>query len=223
MLSDIQIFQKPQSLLMILLSLAFLSTLPAYADDDGTRDLGLYDYTKIDSTDLSKSKFEKDDRDDEDDHRDDDSVEREEDRLDHKKPFEKKDWTSDFIDTDFRKESFMNDFERPDRKRYADDRKIKSDDPHVTSDDDKSRSDLVKWMRKDADKRDYSDRKGDMKAVKELTKTIPGILHDWVPSKVDRLHNGGFGIEPDNGFPVPYRLNGHLDIQRKLPWEKEPP
>lgn len=46
-------------------------------------------------------------------------------------------------------------------------------------------------------------------------------LHDWVPDKVDPTSNGGFGLSKDNGRPVPYRLNGHLDIERKLPWEAE--
>jgi hypothetical protein len=45
---------------------------------------------------------------------------------------------------------------------------------------------------------------------------LPG---DWVPSKIDLTDNGGFGVIPDNGSPVPYRLNGHVDIQRGRPWE----
>jgi hypothetical protein len=46
-------------------------------------------------------------------------------------------------------------------------------------------------------------------------------LDDWVPSKPDPVDNGGFSIYPDNGSPVPYKLNGHIDIQRKLPWQAE--
>lgn len=46
-------------------------------------------------------------------------------------------------------------------------------------------------------------------------------IGDWVPSSPDRLRNGGFGSNPDNGSPVPYRLNGHIDIERKLPWQPE--
>lgn len=68
---------------------------------------------------------------------------------------------------------------------------------------------------------DSERRKRDKEVWKSLTTPIRGMLHDWVPDRVNRLHNGAFEKEPDNGFPVPYRLNGHLDIQRKLPWEEE--
>lgn len=51
---------------------------------------------------------------------------------------------------------------------------------------------------------------------------LPGrvieITGDWVPDKLDPLSNGGFTIAPDNGSPVPYKLNGHVDIQRGRPW-----
>ncbi len=43
---------------------------------------------------------------------------------------------------------------------------------------------------------------------------LPG---DWVPDRIKLTNNGGFSIEPDNGSPVPYRLNGHVDIQRGRP------
>ncbi len=69
----------------------------------------------------------------------------------------------------------------------------------------------------DADER----KKKERETWKDLTAPIRGRFHDWVPDRVNRLHNGAFEKEPDNGFPVPYRLNGHLDIQRKLPWEEE--
>ena len=45
------------------------------------------------------------------------------------------------------------------------------------------------------------------------------LAGDWVPDKPDKEANGGFGKEPDNGRPVPYRLNGHVKIERGLPWE----
>jgi len=41
---------------------------------------------------------------------------------------------------------------------------------------------------------------------------------NWVPAEVDDTNNGGFGTIPDNGSPVPYRLNGHLDIERERPY-----
>jgi len=46
-------------------------------------------------------------------------------------------------------------------------------------------------------------------------------LGDWVPSKPDPLQNGGFGISIGNGRPVPYKLNGHINIERKLPWQDD--
>jgi hypothetical protein len=42
--------------------------------------------------------------------------------------------------------------------------------------------------------------------------------NDWLPSGVDPLWNGGFTTPPDNGAPVPYHLNGHVDIERGRPW-----
>ena len=51
---------------------------------------------------------------------------------------------------------------------------------------------------------------------------LPGriieVTGDWVPDKLDPTSNGGFTIAPDNGSPVPYKLNGHVDIQRGRPW-----
>ncbi len=52
-----------------------------------------------------------------------------------------------------------------------------------------------------------------------LERLPSGGLVDWVPSPVDPTDNGGFGAAPDNGFPVPYTLNGWVEIQRKYPWE----
>lgn len=64
--------------------------------------------------------------------------------------------------------------------------------------------------------------KDERKTFRDLTRQVPGMLQDWVPDKPNRLHNGGFSKAPDNGFPVPYKLNGWIDIQRKFPWEEEP-
>jgi hypothetical protein len=76
------------------------------------------------------------------------------------------------------------------------------------------------------------DRKGDHSTVDEEHKLAEKLewrkltevrdqFDDWVPSKPDPSSNGGFTIYPDNGSPVPYKLNGHVDIQRKLPWQAE--
>ena len=51
----------------------------------------------------------------------------------------------------------------------------------------------------------------------ERTGPVRDLPGDWVPDKIDLTSNGGFGIAPDNGSPVPYRLNGHVDIQRGRP------
>ena len=50
---------------------------------------------------------------------------------------------------------------------------------------------------------------------------IENDLLDWVPNDADRLHNGGFGKAPDNGAPVPYKLNGHVGIERGYPWDPD--
>lgn len=43
--------------------------------------------------------------------------------------------------------------------------------------------------------------------------------NQWVPDKLDPLNQGGFTTAPDNGSPVPYRLNGHVDLERAAPWK----
>lgn len=53
----------------------------------------------------------------------------------------------------------------------------------------------------------------------EVRKPILEVSGDWVPDKLDPANNGGFEVSPDNGSPVPYRLNGHVDIQRGRPWD----
>ena len=174
----------------------------------------------------SRDRTEKDERGR--DHKDNDKK-RKDDRDDDKRYSRlKRDWISDFIDTDFTKKSFRDldinkyDDEDDDDDDSLDDgrrRDDRSDDLDMLSDyDHYDRDKHLMDMRRD-DKRKEEDRK----VIKELTKPIPGILHDWVPAKADRLQNGAFEKEPDNGFPVPYKLNGHLDIQRKLPWDKEAP
>ena len=46
---------------------------------------------------------------------------------------------------------------------------------------------------------------------------VTDLPSDWVPDALKLTSNGGFTIAPDNGSPVPYRLNGHVDIQRGRP------
>lgn len=53
--------------------------------------------------------------------------------------------------------------------------------------------------------------------VSRRERVMPGA--DWAPSKLDPIQNGGFTTADDNGAPVPYKLNGHVDMQRKPAWE----
>src|SRR5271170_2834065 len=60
---------------------------------------------------------------------------------------------------------------------------------------------------------DGTEKKLDAKLIGESLGERTGPVHelpgDWVPDKIDETNNGGFGVIPDNGSPVPYRLNGH--------------
>lgn len=148
----------------------------------------------------------------------------------------RKAWTSDFIDTDFSATDFSDlrnlrgrdlatgrpEFRNSDRDSVSsrDDDRDHYDSALDLSDD---RDDEMKHFL--SDRRDDDKKKrilGDRERYRELTREIPGMLHDWVPSKVDRLNNGGFTGEEGNGHPVPYNLNGWIEIDRKLPWEAEP-
>jgi hypothetical protein len=68
------------------------------------------------------------------------------------------------------------------------------------------------------DKEDDADAEADprMREMQHLLQV--GYGSDW-PFPVVLLDNGGFTHQKDNGRPVPYRLNGHLNINRKLPWD----
>lgn len=61
----------------------------------------------------------------------------------------------------------------------------------------------------------------DEELMRELSRLPEAAPDDWVPDKADPVNNGGFSIAPDNGSPVPYKLNGWIDFQRKFPWEDE--
>lgn len=65
----------------------------------------------------------------------------------------------------------------------------------------------------------HRDRKLEFEKIRE---PVAALLQDWVPDKVDPINNGGFGVAPDNGSLVPYRLNGHLDFDRSTPWQGQP-
>lgn len=91
------------------------------------------------------------------------------------------------------------DFRRP----FSSEKDVQDDESQLSADDD-LRTDLLEDI--------------DAKRWKQLT-DVDVQLHDWVPDKVHRQQNGGFELAPDNGSPVPYRLNGHVGIERGLPWK----
>jgi hypothetical protein len=82
-------------------------------------------------------------------------------------------------------------------------------------------SDWLKVMHS-SDDREYDHVDEDSWKKRKERAKLPGriieITGDWVPDKLDPTSNGGFTIAPDNGSPVPYKLNGHVDIQRGRPW-----
>lgn len=131
------------------------------------------------------------------------------DLLDMRKP----ELRGDYYDRDKKKDDTGRDDDRDDTGDDDD------TDDQVGDDHDPLHADGLRYL-SDRDRRRL--KEDEKKTFDELIKPYRGRFHDWVPAKVDRLQNGAFGKEPDNGFPVPYRLNGHLDIQRKLPWEAEP-
>ena len=61
----------------------------------------------------------------------------------------------------------------------------------------------------------------DRENFNKLTRPVYFIPGEWAPSNIDITSNGGFTDPTNNGSPVPYRLNGHLNLQRNFPWEDE--
>lgn len=123
---------------------------------------------------------------------------------------------SNFVDTDFNKRSYQDLFKpkKADADKDFKDPDLSKRDPDFTSDgtDRDYALSLIEARRKE---KACLDKKAYMDFVKPVY-FLPG---DWVPSGLDSVWNGGFTTPPDNGSPVPYRLNGHVDIQRGLPWQ----
>jgi hypothetical protein len=81
-----------------------------------------------------------------------------------------------------------------------------------------------------AEKKNYLDREKDREQIErreemnydeliELYAPPPPVgPNHWVPDKLDPIQTGAFTTSPDNGSPVPYRLNGHVDLERSTPW-----
>ncbi|MBX9722064.1 MAG: hypothetical protein K2X81_11760, partial [Candidatus Obscuribacterales bacterium] len=117
---------------------------------------------------------------------------------------------STFIDTDFSKHSFQDLFAPVDQRSddmYSPFKKAEFDDKK----DDDALFELDRLRKKN--------RIWDKDSYARLVKPVYYQPGDWVPSALDSTWNGGFTTPPDNGSPVPYRLNGHVNEQRKLPWQ----
>jgi hypothetical protein len=114
-----------------------------------------------------------------------------------------------FIDTSFEKETYRDLF----RSSKETDRSPKPGDER----------DISAYSEDGMESSDGEDKKPDRRKKGDLLSERTGPVHelpgDWVPDKIDLTSNGGFELSPDNGSPVPYRLNGHIDIQRGRPWE----
>ncbi|MBC7997069.1 MAG: hypothetical protein IAF58_03960 [Leptolyngbya sp.] len=125
-----------------------------------------------------------------------------------------------YIDSDFRRNPFRDLYksnltppDQSDLRRRSDSKRDDDDKENDADDVEKTRKHLADRLRK-------KDMARDLRDWREVTKPIPYLLHDWVPASPDPIHNGGFVKMPDNGSPVPYRLNGHMDPERNLPWAK---
>lgn len=110
----------------------------------------------------------------------------------------------DFSGTDFRKSSF-DDLDRDMRKFDSSDG---ADHLYVVDELDMPGHSLE--AAKEKARREFED-------ISHRDRVMPGS--DWAPSKLDPLDNGGFTTADDNGAPVPYKLNGHVDWQRRPAWE----
>ncbi|MDZ4836206.1 MAG: hypothetical protein SGJ27_20705 [Candidatus Melainabacteria bacterium] len=190
---------------------------PVFADDSA-------DFFKFKNSDF----FEIDDKRSDDKKRQEKKEEREDEqrrKLDDKwtnRPDNPKNiWQETFVDTDFSMHKFRDLKNNNDLNAMAASRDRKDFGSRTDPDAKRADDDL------DIDKSDRDDyrrrmREDDFRTFRDLTEPIPGMFHDWVPSPLDREQNGGFTGAPDNGFVVPYKLNGWIEIERKLPWEAEP-
>jgi hypothetical protein len=141
--------------------------------------------------------------------------------------------TPTFQDSDFSKNNFtdllLNSPPRAGDKGFAPaDQADLSDSGDRKKDADSTRrdKDLVSVhgeSKSDSTDHGKTNRKGDQAGyfdeLSQLLKPPPPMgPNDWVPDKLDPITNGGFETSPDNGSPVPYRLNGHVDLERDVPW-----
>jgi hypothetical protein len=110
----------------------------------------------------------------------------------------------DFSGTDFQKSSF-DDLDRDMRKF---DSSNGADHLYIVDEMDMPGRSLERAREKA--RKEFDD-------ISHRDRVMPGA--DWAPSNLDPLDNGGFTTADDNGAPVPYKLNGHVDWQRRPAWE----
>jgi hypothetical protein len=125
--------------------------------------------------------------------------------------------TDQFDGSEFKREEFAShDFEKNDYRQIegrgdSDSKFAKGDESHKSDDD---RMGVSKDVKDDVSHRANKEQDKNQQIVAEPVHELAG---DWVPDKIDATNNGGFGVAPDNGAPVPYNLNGHIDLQRERP------
>lgn len=98
------------------------------------------------------------------------------------------------------------------QKAYRDDRDLTTFEKDRSAEFDYDKD--TDLRRRDSDNKRRDDRDDDSASRGDAFGAVPTLVKDWVPSEPDLTSNGGFSIAPDNGSPVPYNLNGHVDIQR---------
>lgn len=126
-----------------------------------------------------------------------------------------------FQDADFGRHSFIDLLlKSPPKARkkelFADDHSP-ANDKDKDKDRDKDHQDAITIHEEARRKREKPDDKHGYEELMELLASPEVGPNDWVPDKLDPLDNGGFTTSPDNGSPVPYRLNGHVDLERDTP------
>lgn len=212
--SQLQTLKRSAALVFCLAAVSINICAPSFADDDESIDFFNFKNSDFFSIDDKRTEAEK--RRKKEEEREDEARRKLDDKWSNRPTNPKNIWQDSFVDTDFGMHTFQDLKDNNDlnalaamRADFKDDDGKRADDDHDVDKDD--RDDYRKRM-KDDDKR----------AFRDLTAPIPGMFHDWVPSKPDRGQNGAFTMAPDNGSVVPYKLNGWVEIQRKLPWEAEP-
>lgn len=212
--------------LLLVFSLLFVTTSGASANasrDPSTSeyDVNVSDYDPEAARDERRKRLDRDDADrersadsrinDEDDKDDNDKRSL---SIDNDNNFSGSQFNpQSYIDTDFQKKSFI-DFKESDQRKEKKLDWFKKKEPLLSDESADGNDDGPK---NDRLKTEYAaDRE---EAEKKLHEAPADILYsDWVPSRVVRQNNGGFGTAEDNGAPVPYRLSGHINIERGFPW-----